>query len=181
LEDLARTGKLATFASLPVLRRLEAIGFHGGIVRTDDLRQLAALPRLQALDLTNSIVTDAALAELASLESLEELAIDNEVASAAVLESLLALKRLQALHIVSDQIDYSLAMLPLDHEGEMRVRESEVARCRRALEALRRSNPGIAIDSHSSSFDERRVWPGVLDGMQNNPWVRRWPPGEGSF
>ena len=99
LEYLASIGRPPTLTHLPLLPRLEAVGFHGGRVRAPDLRQLATFPRLKAIDLTESYIIDAALAELASLESLEELAIGNGKVSAASLESLAAIKGLKALHI----------------------------------------------------------------------------------
>jgi hypothetical protein len=164
---------------LPALPRLESIGLHCGLVRVHHLRQLAALPRLKALDLTHALFTDAALAELPSLRSLEELAIDTEVASATVLESLVALKRLQALHVHSGDLDSSLIHLPPDKNGGMRVPESAVDRRRQALEALRHSNPGIVIDSDTTSFDERHIWHGEFDYAEFRCWPadRVWPPG----
>jgi len=158
LEHFANMGKLPLLAQLPALPRLEAIGFHCGLVRAHDLRQLAALPSLKSLDLSNNIViTDAVLVELASLESIEELTIDDQVASAAGLESLLAIKRLKAIHVVSHGKGDSLTPLRLDNEGEVFVRESEVDRCRRAFEELRHSNPGIVIDSDEGSFDNCHI------------------------
>jgi len=160
LEHLASVGRPPTLAHLPVLPRLESVGFHGGSVRVSDLGQLATMPRLKAIDLTESFITDTALAELASLESLEELVIGNGKVSGASLESLAAIKGLRALHL---------------HIGI----EGDVERYSQALEALRQSNPGIVIDDDTRSFDERRIWHGELP-----QWVPdrfRWPDGSGIY
>jgi len=147
------------------------IDLEGSEVGDDDLAQLALLPRLKLLNLTGTSVRDAGMAELASLDSLEELAIDNAVATAAGLESLLRLKRLKALHLGGGHLEDMTVGLPFDADGIMdgalMVRAGEVDRCRRALEALRRSNPGIVIDSETDLFNERRApkpaWENSLD------------------
>ncbi|HVC98604.1 MAG TPA: hypothetical protein VND64_33365 [Pirellulales bacterium] len=175
LEQFAYAGKIPLLAHLPALPRLEAIEFHGGLVRLDDLRRFASLPRLKALDLSYSVVSDAALAELASLESLEELAVDEHFASEAGLESLLPLKRLKVLHLIDYRdTDESQVPLPLDHDGQVFVRVSEVDRCRKALETLRHSNPGIVVDD----VDD----PIFIDELRHKrydfgPADRRWPNG----
>jgi hypothetical protein len=161
LEDSLGIGELPLFASLPALPRLEAIWINPRIVRGDVVRQLAVLPRLKSLSVSKRPVTGAAWAKLASLESLEELAID-EVALAARLKSLLAIKRLKALHIFSNKDD-SLTTLPLDKDGQLFVRESDVDACRRALEALRRSKPGIVIDAEGPPFPKHDEWHGSFD------------------
>ena len=118
LEHLASIGTRPTLAHLPLLPRLEAVGFHGGSVGVLDLRQLAAMTSLKAIDLTKAFITDTALAELASLESLEELVIENGKTSAAGLESLLAIKGLKALHI-GREMDFSSLYIAHDSVSDM--------------------------------------------------------------
>lgn len=160
-DDLENMDMLQLLAHLPALPRLETVNLEGSAVGDDDLARLAVVPRLKSLNLTGTSITAAGLAALAPMEALEELAIDNHrIASAAWLQSLLRLKRLKALHIDSSarrlNESYSSTLLPLDDGGQMFVREGEVDRCRRALEALRRSNPGIVIDGETDVFKERR-------------------------
>jgi hypothetical protein len=164
-KPMGSSDKWPALAGLPILPRLEAIGFHWSLVYADDIRRLAALPRLKALDLTYcTFADDAAFAELASLVSLEELAIGPIAPSAQFLESLASLKRLKRLHF---DIPLYLgggewkppfapaATLPLDGDAKIFVRESEADRCRRALLALRRSNPRIKIDNAGlNDFDD---------------------------
>lgn len=181
LMPVGNSDKWPALKGLPVLPRLEAIGFHWSLVYADDIRRLAALPRLKALDLTDSyFADDAALAELPSLESLEELAVGPVEPSAEFLESLVSLKRLNVLHFYYPRyMDGSewqppfepAAALPLDDGAKIFVRESEADRCRRALLALRRSNPGIWIDDAGSydndeSFDQRHGFHEKLDWDQ---------------
>ena len=169
-----------SLARLPQLPQLETIDFTGALVGDHDVRQLAVLPRLKSLNLSETFVTAAGLAELASLGSLEELAIDQGIITASGLESLLALKRLRALHIIDDsghavhwgemkrlgasrtcfssigsETDLRGPLI-LDDGHEMFIREYEIDRCRSALQRLRRSNPGIVIDSDGEAFDRRK-------------------------
>ncbi len=172
LEHRVGIRELATLADLPVLPRLEFIGFYGGLVRANDLRQLASLPRLKAIDLHPEFMTERALLELASLEALEELSIGYAVASSRGLESLASLKRLERLHIPSPFLNNE-TRLRVNSTGEMFVRQSDLARCRHALEALRRARPGVAIDrGDSMSFAEYRTLNQMLDDALR---VQRWP------
>ena len=150
------------------LNQLEVLELGGIKIAGHELARLACIPRLKAINLAGTIIADAGLGELTSVESLEELMLDEDGASAAGLESLLALKRLKALHIDSDEMDDSLTPLSLDRNGRMFVRESEVHRCRQALEALRHSKPGIVIDSDTTSFDNRR--------QRRGQSVKEYPP-----
>ncbi|HET6881578.1 MAG TPA: hypothetical protein VFI31_15550 [Pirellulales bacterium] len=178
MKPLGSSDKWAALAGLPVLPRLEAIGFHWSLVYTDDIRRLAALPRLTALDLTDSyFADDTALTELVSLQSLEELAIGPIQPSAQFLESLVSLNRLKVLHFYYPQYlgggewkppSHPAATLPLDDGAKIFVRESEVDHCRRALLALLSSNPGMLIDNAGSddndeSFDQRHGFHEKLD------------------
>ncbi|HVC96407.1 MAG TPA: hypothetical protein VND64_22165 [Pirellulales bacterium] len=154
-DELENKDTLQLLAHLPALPRLETIDLEGSAVSDDDLAQLAVVPRLKLLNLTGTLVTDVGLAELASLASLEKLRIDNAIATAAGLESLLRLRRLNSLHIVPAQLEGATHTLFFDGimNAGLYVREDEVDRCRRALEALRRSNPGIVFDSFTDVFD----------------------------
>ncbi|HVC99075.1 MAG TPA: hypothetical protein VND64_35750 [Pirellulales bacterium] len=147
------------FTHLPALPRLEAIDFCGSTVSAQDLRHLAVLRNLKALDLSSACLSpDASLADLASLESLELLAIDHDMISASGIESLVAIKRLKFLiihqffsHGESDR----LVPLALDAGDELFVADTAVDALRRALEALRHSNPGIVIDKSWWVVDRR--------------------------
>lgn len=172
MQHLVTIGKRATLADLSVLPQLEFMGFHGGLVRAEDLRQLASFRRLKALDLQTEFVSDGALVELASLEALEELAVGNAIVSSGGLESLASLNRIERLHIPSPFLNET--PLRVDSTGEVFVRQSDLARCRRALEAVRHANPGIVIDSGGSRpFAEYRS---TLDEMRAGAmFVHRWP------
>ncbi|HEV7224435.1 MAG TPA: hypothetical protein VGN42_17125 [Pirellulales bacterium] len=172
MQHLVAVGKQATLADLPVLSRLEFMGFYGGLVRAEDLRHLASFRRLKALDFNPEFVTDGALVELASLESLEELAIGHGLVSARGLESLASLKRLARLHIPSHFLN-EMTPLAVTDTGEVFVQQSHFTRCRRALEALRRANPGVAIDwGNSNPFGAYRTF----DDMRADAlFVHRWP------
>ncbi|HXT60627.1 MAG TPA: hypothetical protein VN699_18445 [Pirellulales bacterium] len=129
---------------LPPLPRLEALDLLGSAIGDRDLRHVAALPRLRSLNLIGTNVTDAGLAELAQLESLEELAMDNDAGQRGGFEALLALKRLKKLHIAFfDQRWLESADAP---DGEASKRPNDIADWLRGLTALRKANPGLAID-----------------------------------
>ena len=162
LEFRARIGKLPLLAHLPALSRLETICLHYGLVREDDVRQLVLLPHLKSLDLSCTFLTDAAWRELASQASLEELVIDDEALAEAPLNSLLAFKRLKTLHLASRHSDESDSgsLLSLDMDGKVFVRARYRRGCRRALKALRQSNPGIVVDKNAPTFAKRCVWGG---------------------
>jgi hypothetical protein len=110
--------------------------------------------------------------ELASLESLEELAIGHGLVSARGLESLASLKRLARLHIPSHFLN-EMTPLAVTDTGEVFVQQSHFTRCRRALEALRRANPGVAIDwGNSNPFGAYRTFDDMRAGAL---FVHRWP------
>jgi hypothetical protein len=135
---------------LPALPRLELLDVSTSDVSDRDLCHLASLPRLKCLGLGWIDITDAGLAQLASLHYLEELEVKGNQLSEAMLNSLLGLKRLKALHIHqwnNDELKFRPSvMLDLDN-GAVLVREREFESCLRALESLRKSLPGIVIDS----------------------------------
>lgn len=149
---------------LPPLPRLEAICFEGDLLDGRDLAYLARLPQLKSLALYFTHVNDADTAQLASLAALEELEIldlnDSIIVSESGLESLRAIKRLKTLRIRGG-----------DGEGEG---------CLRALEALRRSKPGIVIEDVRTEdlfrgmnffgFDSRRREAGydTPEGIENS-------------
>jgi len=96
------------------------------------------------------------LAELRCVPSLEELAFDvtdDDFVAAEPFKSLLDLKTLKRLHLESyGRAADGDAALALDDDGEIMVPEPAVAHFRRALNNLRKSNPGITIDSNSFAW-----------------------------
>ena len=156
--------KFPLLSRLPPLPRLEAIRFEGELLDGRDLACLARLPRLKSLALYFTQVNDADMAQLASLAALEELEIedlnDSIIVSQSGLESLRAIKRLKTLRIP-------------DGEGEGDG-------CLRALEALRRSKPGMVIEDVRTEdlfrgmnifgFDSRRREAGydTPEGIENS-------------
>lgn len=136
---------------------LESLRLNGG---AGSLACLAALPHLKSLRLRLTDVTGADLTELASLESLEELEIDDAV-SAAALDALVSVKRLKTLHLTpSYGRRGTLVDVALDHGDKLRVLADEAKDYRRALDALRRSHPGIVIDADDGgTAGFSREWP----------------------
>jgi hypothetical protein len=154
------SGGPRALAHLPVLPRLVELNLHGADVTDDDLRQLAGFPRLRLLNLSETTASDVGLAELAPLESLEELAIDQQIATAAAFKALIAIKHLRAVHIAKaepydDEIDEDLAPLALDDDYPWGVASSDVDGLRQALDALRKSHPGLVIDSKYDEFEQQ--------------------------
>jgi hypothetical protein len=184
-------GEPRTLAHFPVLPQLEVLDLHEWELGDHDLGRLAGFQRLKSLDLSYTSINDAGLTKLAQLESLEELAIDEYMATAAGFESLLALKRLRAVHISgpasnrTDEIKEEKlirraesitghsanaetlrpTMLALDDARELVVLSSEFDGLRRALRALRQSNPGLVIDARYREFAEK--------GNLEPPWTNR--------
>lgn len=168
-------------ARLPSLPRLQHIELQESYVGHRGLRHLRVLPRLKKLNLIQTDIAfcdsadlprlrfDPGLADLASLEFLEEVAVAGDIASATGLESLLALKHLKRLHNGGPDTGrygmHATAQLTLDNGDEVTVLESELDRCRRALDALRQANPEIVIDGDlraSDSLVRSTDWPGEL-------------------
>ena len=82
--------------------------------------------------------------------------------SAAGIESLVALKRLKTLHMNRLLGNFEgLVELTLDDGNKVRVLGREAERFRQALQTLRRSKPGITLDSdnlfRSDGFEERSL------------------------
>lgn len=161
---------------LPPLPRLEAIRLEGALLDGRDLAFLARLPRLKSLALYYTHVNDADMAQLALLAALEELEIedfnDSIIVSESGLESLRSIKHLKTLRIP-------------DGKGEG-------GRSLRALDALRRSKPGIVIEDVRTEdlfrgmnffgFDSRRREAGydTPEGIENSVRNLGWPsiPGQ---
>ncbi|HJT36396.1 MAG TPA: hypothetical protein VJ783_30515, partial [Pirellulales bacterium] len=137
------------FAYLPPLPRLESIDFGHAQLSSRALQGLSAFPRLKALNLSDAELSrDADLMELASLASLEVLAIDADMLSTGGTQAFGALKQLKKLH-VGDQFwsdDEGLITIALDR-GKVAVFEPKAEAAQHALQALRRANPSITIDS----------------------------------
>jgi hypothetical protein len=155
--NLKGDGQSRALAHLAVLPRLEELNLYRADVTDDDLRRLAGFPRLRLLNLSETAVSDVGLAELASLGSLEELAIDQQIATADAFKALMATKHLRAIHIANaepydDEIGEGLASLPLDDDYPWAVASSDVDGLRQALEALRKAQPGLVIDSKYHEF-----------------------------
>jgi hypothetical protein len=126
-----------------------------------DLRYVAALPRLKSLNLDDTHVTGAGLAELAPLESLEELTVDLDSESLAGFESLLKLKRLKRLHVEFFDAESWQSPDALRGEVQLHVPVDEIEGSVRALDALRKSNPGLVVDGdvESDFWDDERMTP----------------------
>ena len=126
-----------------------------------DLRYVAALPRLKSLNLDDTHVTGAGLAELAPLGSLENLAIDLAAESLAGFESLLKHKRLKRLHVEFFDAESWQSPDALRREVQLHVPVDEIEGSVRALEALRKSNPGLVVDAdvESDFWDDERMAP----------------------
>jgi hypothetical protein len=146
---------------MPPLPGLEALDLHGSDVSDRDLRFLAHLRQLKSLNLAGTRVTGEGLAQLASLKSLEGLAINGEMVSDMGRESLRAVGHLRALHI-----DETLGMP-----------KRKVARYRKTLADLRKSNPELAIDGKIDALS----WPGHgtkpsdRNAANRSPmWSARW-------
>jgi hypothetical protein len=168
-----------TLACLPPLPRLEFLNVHEWELGNQDLDRLADFPHLKSLDLSWTTVGAEGLAKLAPLESLEELAINEDAATSAGFDALIGLKRLKAVHIwgpgdrhtaettaeklqrradiAAVTLDGTLrpAVLLLDDRSELVVLPGELDGLRRSLAALRKSRPGIVIDSAYEEFEER--------------------------
>lgn len=142
-------------AKLPGLPGLESLDLADSRVDDRDLGSLSVFPRLKSLSLTGTEVTGAGLEQLVALPSLEEAAIDGDAISAAALESLLAVKRLARLHLGSNY-SRNAAPLAINDDGEVDVPQQELEGCVGALEALRRTKPGIVIDANRDALE----WPG---------------------
>ena len=154
-------------AHLPPLPRLESIALEDSQIRDCDLRYFAAVPGLRSLRLGTPAITNAGLRELARLRVLEELAIDVDMVTPAGLESLVALKRLRTLHIYRGvrHLSFGDKTLALDHGDGIYVPKSELDEFGRALKVLRRSRPGVVIDSERK-LSESRLGPeaGIIEG-----------------
>jgi hypothetical protein len=165
--------------SLPALPRLEDLDLDNTRVGDDDLDLVVRLMRLRTLDLSSTSVTDAGLEKLAPLESLEELVIDQAPATAAGFEALARLRRLRTVHIAYADYDATNSglSLPLGDGGKLAVSRSDRDGIRRALEALRRSHPGIVIDGNYDIFhkpiDLEAPW-GYNDPSMMRAFVERW-------
>lgn len=173
--------------SLPPLPRVEAVVLHLSDVRDDDVGPLANLPRLRSLSLAGTSVTDVGLAQLAPAASLEELAIGAGMVSPSGLWTLSAVKRLRILHLDLARSPFDeyppMSRLALDNGMSILVLASELPEFRRALEALRRSKPGIQIDNlelrpfesrFSADFEGRG--PGALPDRHSTWWPAcEWP------
>jgi hypothetical protein len=136
---------------LPPLPRLEGLDLAGTRFSDEDLPELAKLPNLKSLALRETSVTAKGLTELASLKSLEELALDGDgdrLDPSYVPAAVLPLKGLQKLHL--NRHSYSGADywrdITLDEGHSLLVHEDDVDEFRKAVQALRKSRPGIVID-----------------------------------
>lgn len=147
---------------LPPLPRLEALDLTHSPVDDDDLRHLSVLRRLRSLSFDDSLgsapslCTCAGLAELAAAESLEELRLE-EVSPEQVL-ALRAIKRLKRLHIGGcpmGAVGNLGQELTLDDGETIYLFEDGLEEFRRALAALRESNPGIIVDSDQMTMVDR--------------------------
>jgi hypothetical protein len=155
-----------SLAYLPILSNLEALDLHDVVLDGSTLGHLARFPRLRTLNLCWTSLADTDLSNLAPLQSLEELAIDDDTATATAFEVLISLQRLKVVHIAPSEYenDERSAAFALDDGHELAVVPAQVGRLRRALQALRNSNPGIAIDGGFHQFEEK--------GNFEPPWTR---------
>jgi len=139
---------------LQSLSRLETLQLTGFGLDDTDLRCLSGLPSLNSLNLASTRVTERGFCALTSLKSLRELTIGAQLVSAAKLKSLSTLRHLKSLHIDSSiQKAGRRATLAIDHGDEVQVPEGELTACVKALEVLRRTNPGLAIDGYDAGSD----------------------------
>lgn len=146
---------------LPALPRLESLLVGSSDVGDRDIQYLARLPSLRSLDLVRTDITGAGLASLASLKSLRELAIGSITDWAMSLRSLCGLKDLRLLHINGLSVLFS-------------TDDATDRDCRRALEALRRSNPSLVIDDDIASVGRSgEAAPPWKDDDWNREVVRR--------
>jgi hypothetical protein len=162
LPPLGRSGRDPPLLShLPALPRLETLDLLDSSVCDRDLRYVAALPRLKSLNLDDTHVTGAGLAELAPLESLEELTVDLDAESLAGFESLLKLKRLKRLHVEFFDAESWQSPDALRRKVQLQIPVDEIEGSVRALEALRKSNPGLVVDGdvESDLWDDERMTP----------------------
>lgn len=168
LENLATDGQ-PILAHLPALPRLEALDLSQSNIDDDDLRRLAVLPHLKSLSLgrisyglsseEEPLFTPAGIAELAAVESLEEVELEGDNESAAGIEALLAVKRLKRLHLGGNPSVWGdhPGTLTLDDGQELHVHDLEGFQ--HAMEALRKSKPGIVIAKYGLQAFQRQ-WHG---------------------
>ena len=88
------------------------------------------------------------------------MAIDEDIATAAAFKALIAIKHVRAVHIANaepyhDEIDEELTAVALDDDYRWGVASSDVDGLRQALDALRKSHPGLVIDSKHHEFEQR--------------------------
>jgi hypothetical protein len=147
-------------ASLRGMKKLSSLKLIINCDKSESQACLAAIGRLtqiRRLWLSGNLVA-AGLAELAPLQSLEELTSEHGLATPAGIESLVALKHLKTVEIPGlTPID----VVPADSlDPASSPKEAEGVR--RALESLRRSHPGIAVNEHNQGW-----WD---DQTEHNPW-----------
>ena len=150
----------AGLANLASLKSLEELAIGGKLATPGRLESMLALKRLKKLHILRyAAVTEATLAALEAQESLDERANANQGMLESESSVLSALQNLRTLRIDpngSNGNSDRLTTLALDHGDQVFAMESEVDDLRRALNALRQSNPGIVIDSDPKWFDPRR-------------------------
>ena len=179
------TSDRPTLSHLPALPRLEALDLSQSNIDDDDLRRLAVLPHLKSISLGNGFsrgsqrLTPAGIAELAAVESLEEVELEGDNESAAGIEALLAVKRLKRLHLGGNPSVWGdhKGTLTLDDGKELHV--SDLEGFQRAMEALRKSKPGIVIAKYGLPAFQRQ-WHGTRAKLSNDATPDRpssWLPG----
>jgi len=161
------------FAHLPVLPRLKAIDFGYAQLSNQALRRLSAFPQLRAINLSDAKLSPDA--DLAALASLEELAIDARMLSAVGAESFGTLKCLKTLHISDNLRSDQPGSTTLDLDrGNVSVLQREAEGARRALQTLRRANPGITIDTDRDFMLSNLVL--IPPGLQEAELASTWLP-----
>lgn len=160
-------------AQLPTWPLLKRIDYGHARLSSRDLRRLSAFPRMKAIFLSDAeLSSDADLALLAELASLEELAINARILSTAGSESFGALRHLKSLHVIHDfgSGESGMTMLSLDR-GQVSILDCDADNARRALQAIRRANPGITIDASRVSIGDV-----IPDGLEEGELKSSWLP-----
>jgi hypothetical protein len=146
-------------AALALLTSLEELAVNDNMASPAGLRGLIALKRLKRLHvLRYTAVTEERLAQLTLQDSREELKKANNGMLVSASDVLHTRALLRAEIGEAGRVDNSdrLTTVALDHGDAIFALESEVDDFRRALDALRKANPGIIIDSDHKWFEQDR-------------------------
>jgi hypothetical protein len=185
-------------ARLPVLSQLEAVYLDFSDIGDRDIDYLAVLPRLKSLSLDVTSTTDKGLEKLACLEALEELSIDGDMETPqglTLIANVMGLKKLHLNRLVErgrnsiggeqhklrENADkYGKTTLAVERDDKLRVVEAEADAFRHALDSLRRSHPGVVVDSiHASlgwwtAHQPRWEYDTFANHTAQMPWQLPW-------